>query len=87
MRNGGEPVGARILAGQHRNNAGHSPRRHRINAADYCMRMGCPQRRGISLSRKIEIVTVTTATGEEAQVLLATYRIPDACPHELMVQE
>jgi hypothetical protein len=46
------------------------------------MRMGRPQRGGIGLSGEIEIVTVTAATGEEAQVLLATYRIPDACLHE-----
>jgi hypothetical protein len=50
------------------------------------MRMGCPQRDGIGLSRKIEIVAVTAATRDETQVFLATYRIPDACLHELMFE-
>ena len=34
MGNGVEPVGVSILAGQHRNHAGHSPRRHGVDAAD-----------------------------------------------------
>jgi len=34
MGDGVEPVGTGIVAGQHRNHAGHSPRRHRIDAAD-----------------------------------------------------
>jgi hypothetical protein len=51
------------------------------------MRMWRAQRGGVSLSREVEIVAVTAATREEAQVLLATYRVPDACLHGLMVQE
>jgi len=47
------------------------------------MRMRCAQRGGISLSRKIEIVAVTAAASDEAQVLLATYRVPDASLHDI----
>src|SRR5690348_2591226 len=81
-----EPVGSSILAGQYRNHAGHCARRRRIDAADQGMCVWRPQRGGIDLSGKIEIVTVTAATGEEAQVLLATYRVPDASLHGLMGQ-
>src|SRR5262249_34307000 len=87
MGNGLEPVGTGIFAGQHRDHAGHSARRRRIDAADYGMRMGCPQHRGISLSGKIEIVTITAAARDEAQILLATYRVSDACLHRSMFKE
>src|SRR5262249_5296741 len=51
------------------------------------MRMWGPQRGGISLSRKIEVVTITTVAGKQAQVLLATYRVPYDCLHGLSVRE
>jgi hypothetical protein len=51
------------------------------------MRMWGPQRGGISLSRKIEVVTVTTVAGKQAQVLLATYRVPYDYLHGLSVRE
>jgi len=83
MGNGLKPVGAGIRAGQHSNDARHLVRAHRINAADHCMGVGRAQCDGIGLSGKIEIVTVTAAARDEAQVLLATNRVPDACLHDV----
>src|SRR6516225_6102476 len=87
MGDGLEPVGTCIFAGQYRNHAGHSARRGCVDAANKCMRMWGPQRGGISLSRKIEVVTVTTVAGKQAQVLLATYRVPYDYLHGLSVRE
>ena len=83
MGYGVQSVGMRILTGQHRNHAGHFSRRHRVDAADQGMCMRCAEREAISLFWKTEIVAVTAAAGEEAQILLAAYRVPDACLHDV----
>ncbi len=43
---------------------------------------GAAQRRAIGLVRKIEIVAVTAPAGEEAQILLAAYRLSDPYLHD-----
>ena len=76
MRNARQPIGKRIGAGKHREHAGHGARRSDIDAADQCMGMRRAHRRAVSLIREIEIVAVATTAGEEAQILLAAYRVP-----------
>ena len=81
MRNGLKSVGKRVLAGQDREYAGHGAGRGRIDPADQGMRVRRAQRRAMGLARKIEIVAVAAAAGEEAQVLLAAYGVSNTCLH------
>ena len=73
-----EAVGARVLAGQHREHPGHGARRFHVDRADQRMRMGRAHDGREGLAGKVEIVAVAAATGEEAQILLAAYRVSDA---------
>jgi hypothetical protein len=43
--------------------------------------MGRTHCSAISLARQIEIVAIAALTAEEAQVLLAAYRVSNACAH------
>jgi hypothetical protein len=45
------------------------------------VRMRRAHDRAVGLSRQIEIVALTAEAGEEARILLAPYRVSDACPH------
>src|SRR5690242_6326898 len=85
MGNRVEAVLAGVGAGEHRNYARYFARRCRVDAADQCMCMRRPQCGGINLSGKVEIVAVTAAARNQAQVFLATYWVSDACSHGLMV--
>ncbi len=82
MGNPLEAIGQRVRPGQHRKHAGHGTRGFAINAADQRMGMRRAHRSAIGLAREIEIVAVAAAAGEEAQILLAAYRVSDACVHD-----
>ena len=82
VRNARETVGAGVLPGQDREHAGHGARFGNIDGSDQRMRVRGAQHRAIGLVRKIEIVAVAAAPGQEAQILLAAYRVSDACLHD-----
>ena len=82
MGNARQAVGQRIRSGQNRKNARHGQRCLDIDRADQGVGMRRAYRRAINLARKVEIVAVTAVAGDEAQVLLAAYRLSDAFVHD-----
>ena len=86
VRNAREPVGQRVLAGQHREHAGHGARRGDVDRADQRVGMRRAHRGAIGLARQIDVVAVIAAAGDEACVFLAAYRLSDACVHDAMVR-
>src|ERR1700739_4650787 len=81
MRNDFQPVGAGILPGENGDHAGHGARGRGVDGTDRGMGMRRSQHRAIDLAGKIEIVAVATSSGQDAQILLATYRVSDSCLH------
>src|SRR5580700_8609765 len=77
-----EAVGERVLAGKHREHAGHGARRRDVDGADQRMGMRRAHRGAIGLARQIDVVAVIAAAGDEACVFLAAYRLSDACVHD-----
>ena len=82
MRDALEPVGERVLAGQHREHAGHGARRGDVDRTDQRMGMRRAHRGAVGLARQIDVVAVIAAAGDEARVFLAAYRLSDACVHD-----
>ena len=73
MRNAFESVGGGVLAGEHGEHAGHGACRCHIDAADARVRVRRAHHGRIGLARKIKVVAVAPASGDEAQILLAAY--------------
>jgi hypothetical protein len=81
MGNAWEAVGRRIRAGQNCDHPGHGACRFGVDCANPRVRMRRAHDRAVGLSRQIEIVAITAEAGEEARILLAPYRVSDACSH------
>ena len=86
MRNALEPVGQRVLAGQHREHAGHGARRGDVDRTDQRVGMRRAHRGAVGLAGQIDVVAVIAAAGDEARVFLAAYRLSDACVHDAIVR-
>jgi hypothetical protein len=82
MRDAREPVGQRVLAGQHREYAGHGARRGHVDRTDQRMGMRRAHRGAVGLAGQIDVVAIIAAAGDEACVFLAAYRLSDACVHD-----
>ena len=79
--NGCEAVGRRVRAGQKCEHPGHGACRFGVDCANPRVRMRRAHDRAVGLSRQIEIVAVAAEAGKEARILLAPYRVSDACLH------
>ena len=77
VRNGGEPVGAAIGAGEHAEHARHRLGARRIDAENARMRMRRAHHHRIGLALEAEIVAEAAASGGEPLVFLAGDRLAD----------
>jgi hypothetical protein len=81
VRNACEAIGGRVSARQNCEHAGHGACRFGVDCANPCVRMRRAHDRAVRLPRQIEIVAIAAEAGEEARILLAPYRVSDACLH------
>ena len=70
-----QPVGARILAGQHRKHARHRPGRRRVDPLDPRMRVRRAQHHGVHHAVEAQIVQISALAGGEAGILPPPRRI------------
>src|SRR5262249_20793702 len=73
-----------VIAGQHCNNPILLRPFRRLDRADLGVRMGTAHEISIDLILEVDVVGITTSTGDEAVILLALYAGADSClAHDL----
>ena len=72
--NGAETVRQKVVAGQHRDDAGDLKRRRRVDAGNPRMGVRRAVHDRIDLTRQVDIVGETSASGQEPEIFLAGQR-------------
>jgi hypothetical protein len=77
VREGPDPVGGGVTAGQHGDHARRGERGGGVDARDAGVRVRRAHEARVGLARQIDVVAVATAARQQARVLLAKHRLAD----------
>ena len=79
MRDRPQSIGEHVAAGQHCKNARCSHRRSNIDRSNVRVRVQRTEHHRVGLAGHVDVVAVAAASGQQAQIFPAAYRLADPC--------